>query len=251
MISSKDIQEAYALEVSSRNELKYSIISEDSRDTLNFKSRFNTAKEFDGAKRLILGSLLSSKINEKNAIQVEEMLNSNKLSYTHNANDGKLIYTSPDMKLKGHEVMFVSSATPSCRDGYASIKNLSTLKNFVAFYNYLAENNEETFDKFMESGCKYLYEDRNETIDKNYNWIFKNWVKIKNVYIYTIYSYGSTDMYCDVEVDITKCKGLQDYLSKKSCSLLFVRCNLNTGRMFVGQDILNDRTDLFNVEKAK
>ena len=31
MISSKDIQEAYALEVSSRNELKYSIINEDGR----------------------------------------------------------------------------------------------------------------------------------------------------------------------------------------------------------------------------
>lgn len=249
MINIKEIQEAYQIEISSRNEFNKLIMNESNKNIIDFKSRFNNAKEINTSKHFILGSLISSKVNEKNAEKVESILSSNNLSYTYNTNSGKLIYTSPDMKLKGKEVRFMSSATPSCNDGYASIKNLSTLNNFISFYNYLEENKEELFDKYMESCCKYLYEDRNETIDKNYNWIFKNWVKIKNVYIYTIYSYGSTDMYCDVEVDITKCKGLQDYLSKKSCTVLFIRCNLNTGKMFVGQDILNDRTDLFDVEK--
>lgn len=248
MISSEDIREVYMEEVKSKEDMLHTPICEDFKDIIDFKSRFDNAKELDNGKHNLLGSLIGAKKRGKNAAKVEELLNMNSLTHTYNTKGGKLIYTSPDMKLNNNEVKFISSATPSCRDGYACIKNLSSLENFIGFYNFIVENNR--FDKYMELCCKYLYEDRNETIDKNYNWIFKNWIKIKNVYIYTIYSYGSTDIYCDVEVDISKCKGLQDYISKKSCSVLFVRCNLNTGKMYAGQDILNDRSELFEIEKV-
>jgi len=247
MITLKDIQEAYNEELDSKNNMLHSIISEDGRNFLDFKNRFDKSYEID-AKKNFLGSLLGAKAREKDAAKVQELLDENKLTHTYNAEGGKLVYTSPDLKLNNNEVKFISSATPACRDGYACIKNLGSLQNFLSLYNILSK--EDNFNKYMESCTKYLYEDRKEIIDKNYNWIFKNWIKIKNIYIYTIYSYGSTDIYCDVEVDANKCKGIQDYLSKKSCVVLFVRVNVNTGKFYVGQDILNDRTELWTITKA-
>ena len=250
MITLKDIQEVYNQEVKSREDLSHTpVITEGNENFLDFKSRFNKSYDVDNKKNF-LGSLIKAKSKEKDVEKVQELLNMNNITHTYNTKDGKLVYTSPDLKLANNEIKFVSSATPACRDGYACIKNLSSLQNFLAMYEILSDEEDFKFNKWMEQATKYLYEDRNETIDKNYNWIFKNWIKIKNIYIYTVYSYGSTDIYCDVEVNVDKCKGIQDYLSKKSCTILFVRLNVNTGKIYVGQDILNDRTELWTITKA-
>jgi hypothetical protein len=121
----------------------------------------------------------------------------------------------------------------------------------MIFYDILKEKKESTFKHFLEEGCKWLYEDRNETVDKNYKWISENWLKIKNLYIYTLYQRDGAYIYCDAEIDISKFKGLQDYVSKKSCTIIWYSTNINTGDWYVGQDILNDRTELWDLTPVK
>lgn len=216
------------------------------RDNLISKNRFESSKDINTKSNLLGAIIRANKVN-KNDAEVDSILAERQLTNTYETETGKLVFTSPILKLDGKEVRFVSSASKACRDGFSSIHNVGSLKNFLALYDMLAKDSEKLFQSFLADGCKWMYEDRNETIDKNYSWIAKNWLKIKNIYIYTVYSNGSTDMYCDVEVDISKFKGLQDYLSKKSCALMYYRVNLNSGKMYVGQDILNDRTELFKL----
>lgn len=249
MTTMKDIQKAYNEEVNSKDEFYSTLVTEDINfSPINFKNRLDASKVSNSTKSNLLGSIIRANLKNKNDQQVEALMSERNISNTYESDGGKQIYTSPDIKFKGHEVRFVSTNS-NCRDGYANIENIYTLQNFLSIYDYLSKDNEKVFDTFVTDGCKWLYEDRNETIDKNYNWIYQNWLKIKNIYMYTIYSSGSTDMYCDIEVDISKFKGLQDYLSKKSCVIIYIRYNFSSGNFYVGQDILNDRTELWNIKK--
>jgi len=195
----------------------------------------------------IIGKIIRSKKMDKNNKEVAQLLEERKLKLSYQTSGGKSIYTSPDLKLKGKEVRFISSYTMQCKDGYASIERANSLKSFLFMYDKLAANKEKFLDMVLADGVKYLYEDRKEKTDKNYSWIVKNWLKIKNFYIYTIYDGSSADMYCDVEVDISKLKGLEDYISKKSCTILYVDFNFSDQQFYVGQDILNDRTELWDI----
>ena len=231
------------------NELK-SINEAEFRDISLYKDRFNSSNILD-KKSNLLGTIIRANRINKNDAEVESTLQENNLTQTYETESGKLVFTSPDIKLGNTEVRFVSSPSKACSDGFSCIYNVGSLKNFLALYNLLSKDSEKRFKSFLADGCKWLYEDRNETIDKNYKWISENWLKIKNIYIYTVYGRSSTDLYCDVEIDISRFKGLQDYVSKKSCALVFYRINLNTGNAYIGQDILNDRTELFKLIPKK
>ena len=199
------------------------------------------------AKQNLLGKIIRANKQNKNAELVQQLIEQYQLSHTYNTKYGKLVYTSPDIKIKNNEVKIVSSASIYCRDGYASIKNAGSLESLISIYNFLSDNDESKIDKYIQTGCEQFYTNRNVTIDKNYKYIADNWLKIKNIYLYTLYSQSSVDSYCDIEVDISKFKGLQDYIPKKSCTLIYIRFNHNTGNIYIGTQVLTDRVKLFEL----
>ena len=219
-------------------------------DLAMFKNRFGNSKLM-GNKKQLIGSLIRYNKAVKNDEEVSQLMQEKGLRQTYETESGKLVFTSPNMKLDNKEVRFISSSSKYCKDGYASMHNAGSLKNILTFYDMLKENNEKFFKSCLTDCCKWLYEDRGESIDKNYRWILENWLKIKNIYIYTLYSQGQADIYCDCEVDISKFKKLQDYLPKKSCTVVYVRANIDSGNMYTGQDILNDRTELWKLTPVK
>ena len=201
------------------------------------------SKELD-IKSNLFGKMKQAKKIEKNNEEVQSLLSEYNLSHTHNTKYGRLIYTSPDLKLKNINVKFVSSAYPNSRDGYGSIKNANILKCFLWMYKLYDNAEGNRYIDLLELGCKDLYESRNVSIDKNYRFIAEKWLGIKDIYIYITYG-QQANMWFVNEVDISRLKGLQDYIAKKSYAVIYSQYNFSSGKLYYGTNISNEGTKAF------
>lgn len=178
--------------------------------------------------------------------KAQALLDERELTHSGNSESNGydlLVYTSPKMKLCGKEVNVIFGQAPN--SGYSLVTWPNNLSYLLAAYDYT----EKDVDKLLASGVQYLYEDNKVTTDKNYNWIAEKWLNVKDVYAYCVYTKTGWWVYIDIEVDLTKLKGLEDFMSKKSIGCIARGFQLSTGRVYIYNEIINGKTKLRDITK--
>ena len=206
-------------------------------------------KGIEGHNLFGIGKAMKAKQAEESMRKAQELIEQRQLTYTGDITTNgytKLVYTSPNMVLGGKKCNVISSGS-NCRDGYGTIKQYAFLALMLAIYDYGAEH----YDTILAKGVELIYTNNKVTIDKNYDWIAKNWAKPKNVYLRSIYTNSGWWVLLEAEADTSKLKGMQDVVAKKSIAHMDLQYHCPSGKLYYYGGIINGQTSLFDIKPVK
>lgn len=214
---------------------------------LNLSDKNFEKMEFNKTSNLFgkIGKVITAKKNAEEAAKVEEILNQRGLKYIGDCNDGKLmVYRSPNMLIKNKQCNILSKPK-NYNIAYASIKWLAFLNCMLSVYDYA----EDKIDHLLEKGIEFIYNDNKVTVKENYKYIAEKQLTVTDSYLYMVYTNSGWWVYFDLEVNGSKLKGLDDYMTKKSCLNIAYGYQPSTGKMYIFSEIINGSTKLREIKQ--